>query len=144
MAKTIWRLGSGLSESLFPINRSLADWGTYSQLFVGSSSPNAGRYAATIDETISDKWALFTGTSQPANWNSGIIIDLSLEVLLDDVLVLLKADQLLEEESGIWMLKTYLRGTTTEVIPAKEAKQPGGTALTNPNTQLLAGYQEEA
>jgi hypothetical protein len=80
MAKLIWRFGSGLSESLFPVNQSLGDWVEYAQLFVQSTPPNAGRYVASVDESISELWALFTGTSQPANWNSAILIDLSAQV----------------------------------------------------------------
>lgn len=62
----------------------------------------------------------------------------STQALLD----LLQADQIIEESSGVYVLRTYLKGTNTELIPAKHAKQPGGSALTNPVTERLAGYRE--
>lgn len=53
-----------------------------------------------------------------------------------------EADRILEDVGGVQKLKTYEKGTDTELITAKTAKQPGGAALTNPATQRLAGYQE--
>ena len=55
---------------------------------------------------------------------------------------LLEADQVLIDEGGVQKLKTYKRGTSTELIPAKTAKQPSGVNLTDPQTQLLGGYRE--
>lgn len=53
-----------------------------------------------------------------------------------------EADQILEDVAGIQKLKTYKKGTSTELMTAKTAKQPGGGDLTTPTTQLLAGYRE--
>ena len=56
---------------------------------------------------------------------------------------LAEADQVLEDDGGVQVLRTYERGTTTELVPAKTAKQTDGTDLTNPTTQRLAGYAQE-
>ena len=61
---------------------------------------------------------------------------------LADLQAVLEADQVLVNDAGVWKLKTYARGTTTEIVPAKTAKQPGGATLTDPTTQLLAGYTQ--
>ncbi len=55
---------------------------------------------------------------------------------------LAEADQIIEELAGVQVLRTYQRGTSTELLPAKSAKQPGGAALTDPTTERLAGYRE--
>lgn len=60
----------------------------------------------------------------------------------DSVQALLEADQLLVLDAGVWKLRTYARGTLTEIVPEKTAKQPGGANLTDPTTQLLAGYTQ--
>ncbi|GAB5402817.1 MAG: hypothetical protein Aurels2KO_10480 [Aureliella sp.] len=59
-----------------------------------------------------------------------------------EIVNLLSADTVLEDVSGIRQLKTYQRGTSTELIPPKIAKQPDGSDLTDPTNQRLAGYQE--
>ncbi|QDV24401.1 BNR-4 repeat-containing protein [Aureliella helgolandensis] len=53
------------------------------------------------------------------------------------------ADQVLETDGGVLKLKTYRRGTTTEIIPEKTALTPSGADLTNPATEQLGGYKEE-
>lgn len=57
-------------------------------------------------------------------------------------LQLAMADTRIEDVDGTRKLKTYLNGTTTELIASKTALQPDGTNLTDPATQRLAGYQE--
>jgi hypothetical protein len=42
---------------------------------------------------------------------------------------------------GGYILKTYVRGTTTPLIPDKRPKTPSGANLTDPSTQELAGYR---
>lgn len=54
-----------------------------------------------------------------------------------------EADVILVDSSGVQVLKTYERGTTTELIPTKTAKKTGGADLTDPTTERLAGYSEE-
>lgn len=53
-----------------------------------------------------------------------------------------ESDQVLVNDGGVYKLKTYKRGTSVEVLPAKTAKQPDGSDLTDPTTQRLAGYRE--
>lgn len=52
------------------------------------------------------------------------------------------SDPVLVNDGGVYKLKTYKRGTSVEVLPAKTAKQPDGSNLTDPTTQRLAGYRE--
>jgi hypothetical protein len=52
----------------FPANASLADWTTSRVLLVEGTEANTGRYAASLDETISSLWYFFEGASQPAHW----------------------------------------------------------------------------
>jgi len=54
---------------------------------------------------------------------------------------LLEADQrLVSDGTGGYVLKTYVRGTNTELIPPKKARTPGGANLSDPSTQELGGY----
>ena len=66
----------------------------------------------------------------------------TLQANAEGAATLLEADQFLEDVGGTRKLKTYRRGTVEELIPAKTAKQPDGTDLTDPVTQRLAGYRQ--
>jgi len=62
---------AGKTYRLFPAPRyglSLADWTTYKKNATEQSSPNAGTYTATIDDTYR-YYRVFEGDSQPANWS---------------------------------------------------------------------------
>jgi len=50
---------------------SLADWATYRKACTEAASPNVGRYSVTLDDGYQDYW-VFSGASQPANWNASI------------------------------------------------------------------------
>lgn len=74
---------------------------------------------------------------------SGNIVDGSVDAQVAALHDLVAADQMLEDVAGVRKLKYYRKGTSTELITAKTAKQPNGSDLTDPTTQLLAGYKEE-
>ena len=52
------------------------------------------------------------------------------------------ADPIIVLDGVKQVLKTYKRGTSTELIPSKDAYKPDGTLLTNPITEQLAGYRQ--
>lgn len=158
----------------YPIFNSLSQYVANAVPFVASTAPDTGRYAASVDDAISTKWVMFEGSTQPANWSLGIReYDLTNEFLLDKIQPLLmiaafkadadfgtganglitrviqtqnvvESDPILEDVAGVQVLKRFRRGTSTLLIPAKEVKQLGGDPLTDPATQLLVGYREEA
>jgi hypothetical protein len=63
---------TGLTLYAFPDGASLADWTTRRVLLAESSAPNTGRYTASLDETITTLWRLFSGASQPSAWSQSI------------------------------------------------------------------------
>ena len=63
----------------YPLSRSLDDWETYRTLATEASSPNAGRYSATLNSVSADLTAdpyatfvLFSGAAQPSSFNDGL------------------------------------------------------------------------
>lgn len=130
---------TGRTLYAYPEANSLADWTTHRVALTEASAPNLGRYAFTLDDSKGTLWGIFEGASQPADW-SAALWDVDLAAELNRKLA--EADQILELSSGRYVLKTYERGTTTELITAKDAKQPNGADLTDAVSQLLAGYKE--
>ncbi len=143
------------------VGRTLASYVADKVLFVERSAPDLGIYDATVDETKGTSLRLFVGATQPASWADAVVgvgWDLLLAAfkadadlgtatggLVANVLQskdIAEADPIIELSSGVQVLRTYKRGTSDELIPAKAAKQPGGAALTNPATQQLAGFRE--
>lgn len=74
---------------------------------------------------------------------AGAIQDGNISTLLSEIKNLEEADQILVLSGSTYVLKTYQRGTTTELIPEKTAKTPEGANLTNPIEEELAGYTTE-
>lgn len=66
---------TGQTYSVMPIGDglSLADWSTLRQAMTEEGSPNEGQYAATVDTTVSEAWALFESESQPTDWSSVVV-----------------------------------------------------------------------
>jgi hypothetical protein len=62
----------------FPHSQSLADWTTHRAALTESGSPNTGRYAVSLNDAQGELWSVFSGASQPANWNDAVrAIDLT-------------------------------------------------------------------
>lgn len=61
---------TGQTLYAFPDGASLADWTTKRVLFTESTAPNAGRYAASLDDSIDTLWRAFSGASQPTSWSA--------------------------------------------------------------------------
>lgn len=137
---------SGVDHDFFCFNAAGNVWNGSSFVAWADGSYATYRVAATELGTS----GRFTATT-PAGTETfelrvrGASLAASYAVWTEDLRVqrIVEADQILEDDSGTQKLKTYERGTTTELIPAKTAKQPGGADLTTPTTQLLAGYEQE-
>lgn len=79
-SRTVLTTGpEGATLYWYPLSRSLSDWETYRTLATEAAAPNEGRYSATLDASDADLTAdpyatfvLFSGSSQPANFNDGI------------------------------------------------------------------------
>lgn len=63
----------------YPLSRSLSDWTTYRTQAIEDSSPNLGRYQATLDTVDCDtdvdpycQFYLFVGSSQPSSFDTHI------------------------------------------------------------------------
>lgn len=72
----------------FPIGQSLADWTTYRVALTEASAPNLGSYAFTLDDSSGTRlrWKLFSGASQPANWDAYIAdCDLTVKAKTDSL-----------------------------------------------------------
>lgn len=73
---TVYTPGSTLYA--YPDNESLADWTTNRVALTEQSSPNTGRYTATLSAVTAQVWRVFVGASQPASWDLSIeVFDLS-------------------------------------------------------------------
>jgi hypothetical protein len=70
-------------------------------------------------------------------------IDVPSSADLTSIRNLIEADVVLELDAGIYVQKTLLRGTSTELIPDKVIKQPTGNDLTDPITQRFGGAAQE-
>lgn len=138
---TILGYTTGATLYAFPVGQSLASWSTYRVLFTEGSGANAGRYTASVIPASGTQWVVFVGATQPASW-ADAVPTLAFDVASEFVKMLAESDQILEDVAGVQKLKTYQRGTSTELLTAKTAKQPGGANLTDPATQRLAGYRE--
>lgn len=66
----------------------------------------------------------------------------TIDTVVDANRALLEADVILVESSGVYKLHLYAKGTSTDLVTAKTAKQPDGADLTDPNTERIAGYQQ--
>ncbi|MCC7334450.1 MAG: hypothetical protein IT422_05120 [Pirellulaceae bacterium] len=117
------------------------NWAEYKVPMPEGTAEMVGVYSGAVDPSVSEKWVVFPSDSAPGGYATklvGVLFDLT-ESLVHD---LLEADPIIELAGGVQVLRIYKRGTSTELIPAKFAKQPGGAALTDPTTQRLAGYRE--
>lgn len=78
---------SGQTLYAYPLNQSLANWSTYRIAMTESASPDRGLYQCTVDTASGYNYGLFTGTGQPASWNSTIssVLDVMPSVNIEEM-----------------------------------------------------------
>jgi hypothetical protein len=63
---------TGLDLFAFPDGASLATWLANRVYLTEGTGANAGRYTASLDDSIDILWRLFEGDDQPASWSASI------------------------------------------------------------------------
>lgn len=63
---------TGLTLYAFPRSFVFSAWVASRVAIPESSTPNLGKYTATLDDATDTEWAIFSGASQPSTWDSEI------------------------------------------------------------------------
>lgn len=63
---------TGQTLYAFPRSFAFSAWVASRVAIPESSTPNLGKYTATLDDSIDAEWAIFSGASQPSSWDNEI------------------------------------------------------------------------
>lgn len=74
MATQIVRFSETTGQTLYAFPRSFvfSAWVASRVAIPESSTPNLGKYTATLNDAIDTEWAIFSGASQPSTWDNEI------------------------------------------------------------------------
>jgi hypothetical protein len=88
MANQVVRFSEATGQALYAFPRSFvfSSWITGRVAIPESSTPNLGKYTATLDDAIDYEWAIFSGASQPSSWDNEIG-SISLDDPTDDIVL---------------------------------------------------------
>ena len=88
MANQTVRFSETTGQALYAFPRSFvfSAWAASKVAIPESSTPNLGKYTATLDDAVDTEWAIFSGATQPSSWDSEIG-SVSLDSALSSVVV---------------------------------------------------------
>lgn len=74
MSNQTVRFSETTGQALYAFPRSFvfSAWAASKVAIPESSTPNLGKYTATLDDAIDTEWAIFSGASQPSSWDAEI------------------------------------------------------------------------
>jgi hypothetical protein len=73
MSNQTVRFSEATGQTLYAFPRSFVFSAWASRVAIPeSSTPNLGKYTATLDDSIDTEWAIFSGASQPSSWDNEI------------------------------------------------------------------------
>ncbi|GAB5404320.1 MAG: hypothetical protein Aurels2KO_25510 [Aureliella sp.] len=130
----------GVVEVTLSIGGNAVNGGRESQLLGASSRAYMQSEAFLVRAGETLDVAISSANGGDTSVNVEAVVAAEDVVSASQVLNLLEADQDLVDDVGVRKLTTLLRGTSTELIPAKTAKRTDGANLTDPATEKLSGY----
>ena len=74
MSNQTIRFSETTGQALYAFPRSFvfSAWAASKVAIPEASTPNLGKYTATLDDAIDTEWAIFSGATQPSDWDNEI------------------------------------------------------------------------